>query len=126
MSRTIAIATIVGAAVATVGMTGGALAQNAAYTWTGMGANVLGSSKCPGYKMTIDVTVEGKVVKGLFLQEGRTQRNFEATLDDKGMFKTTAVVGGGNSMEVTGTIKDGDTKVLLYGYCKFDAKLTRK
>jgi len=126
MLRTITIATTVGAAVATAAMLGGALAQNAAYTWTGMGTNVMGSSKCPGYKMTINVTVEGKAVKGLFQQEGRDQRHFEATLDDKGMFKTKAVVGGGNSMDVTGTIKDGDTKVLLDGYCKFDAKLTKK
>jgi hypothetical protein len=104
---------------------GSALAQQAAYTWTGMGINVPGSSKCTRYKMTIDVTVQGKVVKGLFQQEGRDQRNFEAMLDDKGMFKTKAIVGGGNSMDVTGTIKDGDTKVLLDGYCKFDAKLTK-
>ena len=121
MLRTITIA-----AVATAGMLGGALAQSSAYTWTGMGTNVMGSSKCPGYKMTINVTVEGKVVKGVFQQEGRDQRNFEAALDGKGMFKTKAVVGGGNTMDVTGTIKDGDTKVLLDGYCKFDAKLTKK
>ena len=121
MLKTISIA-----AVASAAMLGGAWAQSTAYTWTGMGANVVGSSKCPGYKMTINVTVEGKVVKGIFQQEGRDQRNFEATLDDKGMFKTKAVVGGGNTMDVTGTIKDGDTKVLLDGYCKFDAKLTKK
>ena len=121
MLRTLSVAAIIAMA-----LTSGASAQQAAYTWTGMGANVMGSSKCPRYKMTIDVTVEGKMVKGLFQQEGRDQRHFEATLDDKGMFKTKAIVGGGNSMDVTGTIKDGDTKVLLDGYCKFDAKLTRK
>jgi hypothetical protein len=115
------------ATVATAAMLGGALAQNAAYTWTGMGINAPGgSTKCPTYKMTINVTVEGKMVKGLFQQEGRDQRHFEATLDDKGMFKTKAVVGGGNTIDVAGTIKDGDTKVVLDGYCKFDAKLTKK
>lgn len=103
-----------------------ALAQQTSYSWTGMGQNVTGSSKCPRYKMTIDVTVEGKKVKGLFQQDGRDQRHFEATLDDKGMFKTKAVVGGGNSMDVTGIIKPGETKVLLDGYCKFDANLTKK
>jgi hypothetical protein len=103
-----------------------ALAQQAAYTWTGMGINVAGSSKCPTYKMTINVTVEGKVAKGVFQQEGREQRNFEAALDDKGVFKTKAMLGGGNTIDVSGTIKDGDTRVLLDGYCKFDAKLTKK
>jgi len=114
-------------AVVVAGLAGSALAQQAAYTWTGMGINAPGgSTKCPTYKMTINVTVVGKTVKGLFQQEGRDQRHFEATLDDKGMFKTKAVVGGGNTMDVTGTIRDGETKVLLDGYCKFDAKLTKK
>jgi hypothetical protein len=101
-------------------------AQQQAYTWTGMGINVPGSSKCNGYKMTIDVTIEGKVVKGIFQQAGRDQRNFQAQLDDKGMFKTTAIVGGGNKMDVVGTISPSESKVLLEGYCKFDAKLTKK
>lgn len=103
-----------------------AWAQQAAYTWTGYGQNVLGSSKCTGYKMTINVTVEGTAVKGQFQQEGRDQRHFEATLGQGGVFKTKAVVGGGNQMDVTGTIKDGESKVLLDGYCKFDAKLMKK
>ena len=97
--------------------------QPASYTWTGLG---VGSGKCPTYKMTIDVTVEGTAVKGLFLQEGRTQRHFEATMGAGGVFKTTAVVGNGGSMDVTGAIKDGESKVLLDGYCKFDAKLAKK
>ena len=41
------------------------------YTWTGYGTNVPGSSKCPTYKMTIDVTVDGSSVMGKFQQEGR-------------------------------------------------------
>lgn len=107
-------------------LAGAAYAQQAAYTWTGYGQNVPGSSKCVTYKMTIDVTVQGTEVKGLFQQEGRDQRHFEATLGQGGVFKTKAVVGGGNAMEVSGTIKDGNTKVVLDGYCKFDAKLTKK
>lgn len=107
-------------------LAGAAHAQQAAYTWTGYGQNVAGSSKCTGYKMTIDVTVTGTAVKGLFQQEGRDQRHFEATLGQGGVFKTKTVLGGGNSMDVTGTIKDGDSKVLLDGYCKFDAKLKKK
>lgn len=65
---------------------GGASAQ-ANYTWTGYGENVPGSSKCPRYKMTIDVTVEGTAVKGHFQQEGRDARHFEATLGQGGVFK---------------------------------------
>jgi hypothetical protein len=117
---------VVAVAFAALLLAGAAHAQQAVYTWTGYGLNVAGSSKCTGYKMTIDVTVTGTAVKGLFQQEGRDQRHFEATLGQGGVFKTKAVLGSGNSMDVTGTIKDGDTKVLLYGYCKFDAKLMKK
>lgn len=113
-------------AVAALLCAASAQAQQSAYTWTGIGANVPGSSKCPTYKMTINVTVDGKSVKALFQQEGRTERHFEATLDDRGMFKTTAIVGGGNKMDVTGTINASEAKVLLDGYCKFDAKLAKK
>ena len=78
------------------------------------------------YKMTINVTVAGDSVKAMFQQEGRPERHFEATKDAKGMFKTKAALDGGNSMEVTGTISDVDSKVLLDGYCKFGGKLTKK
>ena len=105
---------------------GAAFAQQANYSWTGYGENVPGSSKCTRYKMTIDVTVEGTAVKGHFQQEGRDARHFEVTLGQGGVFKTKAVVGGGNQMDVTGTIADGNSKVLVDGYCKFDAKLTKK
>ena len=101
-------------------------AQSAKYGWTGYGVNVPGSSKCPTYKMTIDVTVAGDSVKALFQQEGRDQRHFEATKDATGTFKTTAVVGGGNIMQVSGTISDAGGKVLLDGYCKFEGPLTKK
>src|SRR5437660_694098 len=95
---------------------GAAWAQTpAVYTWTGMGTNVAGSSKCSTYKMTIGVTVDGKAVKGTFQQQGRDERHFDATLNDKGLFKTKAQVGGG-TMDVTGTISDKETRVLLDGY----------
>jgi hypothetical protein len=96
------------------------------YTWTGTGTNVSGSTKCPTYKMTIDVTVEGSAVKGIFQQQGRDQRHFEAALDGKGMFKTKAQVGGGGTMDVNGAISDKDTHILLDGYCKFGGKLIKK
>lgn len=122
MTRTTIAAGIVAAAL----FAGTAFAQQANYTWTGYGTNEQGSSKCPTYEMTINVEVEGTAVKGHFQQEGRDARHFEATLGQGGAFKTQAVVGGNNHMDVTGTIADRNSKVLLDGYCKFDAKLAKK
>ncbi len=113
-------------ALATLLLAGSAQAAPVTYRWTGYGVNVPGSSKCPSYKMTIDVTVDGTKVTALFQQEGRPQRHFEATLDAHGEFKTKAVVGGGNIMEVSGAISSPDSRVLLDGYCKFGGKLSPK
>jgi hypothetical protein len=115
--------TIAAGALMVLAMAEGALAQQAAYAWTGMGQ---GSGKCTSYKMTVNVTVEGAAVKGVFQQEGRTERHFEATLGAGGVIKTKAKLDGGSSMDVKGTIKDGESRVVLDGYCKFDAKLIRK
>lgn len=105
---------------------GAAQAEPVVWTWTGVGKNVLGSSKCPNYKMVIDVTVDGDAVKGRFQQEGRPERSFETTLGKNGAIKTAAIVGGGNMMDVTGQIKEGDSKIKLYGYCEFEGPLTKK
>ena len=117
---------VLGGAMAGLLFTGAAQAQTAAYNWTGYGVNVAGSSKCPTYKMVIDVTVDGNSVKGLFQQEGRPERKFETTLGKNGAIKTAAMVGGGGMMDVIGQIKEGDSKILLTGYCKFEGKLTKK
>ena len=101
-----------------------ALAEPAIYTWTGYGLNVPGSGKCPGYKMTIDVTVVGNDVKGRFQQEGRPERGFEAKLGPDKKFRTTAIVGGGNKMDVVGSLKEGASTIMLDGYCLFEGKLT--
>ena len=100
--------------------------QTVTYTWTGMGTSVVDSSKCATYKMTIDVAVDGKTVKGILHQQGRPERKFETTLDDKGMFKTKAELADGAAIDVSGTISDKESRVLLDGYCKFEGKLTRK
>lgn len=122
MIRTIAAGVLTGLLLA-----GAAHAQQSTvYTWTGYGTNVTGSSKCPTYKMTIEVTVTGDEVKGKFTQEGRPERNFETTLDNGVGIKTAAMVGGGGMMDVIGQIKDGDSKIMLDGYCKFEGKLTKK
>jgi hypothetical protein len=103
-----------------------ALAEPAIFTWTGYGLNVPGSGKCPTYKMTIDVTVVGTDVQGRFQQEGRPERNFKATLGADMKFKTTAIVGGGNKMDVVGSLKEGASTIMLDGYCLFEGKLTTK
>jgi hypothetical protein len=105
---------------------GAAWAEAAVYSLTGMGTGVAGTSKCATYQITIDITVDGKAVKGLFKQQGRPERAFAATLDDKGAFKTRTEVGKGNTMDVSGTITDREGRILLDGYCKFEGKLTRK
>src|SRR4029079_13364334 len=115
--------------LAAIGLTllgaGAAWADPALYTLTGMGTGVLGTSKCATYQITIDLTVDGKAVKGSFKQQGRPERTFATTLDDKGAFKARAEVGEGNIMDVNGTISDGDNRIFLDGYCKFEGKLTR-
>ena len=63
-------------ALAALLFAGTAHAQQAAYMWSGTGTNVAGATKCGSYKMKIDVTVDGNAVKGVFLQEGRTERHF--------------------------------------------------
>src|SRR5260370_3544610 len=91
---------------------GAAFAQTpVVYTWTGYGVNVPGSSKCPTYKMNIEVTVTGTAVNGIFQQEGRDQRHFETTLDKSGKIKTAAIVSGGNIKDVICQIRDTGTKL---------------
>ena len=105
---------------------GAAHAEPAVYTWTGYGTKGTGGQKCPTYKMVIDVTVDGDDVKGRFQQEGRTERSFQTTLGKNGAIKTAAMVGGGGMMDVIGQIKEGDSKIMLDGYCKFEGPLTKK
>ena len=114
------------ASLAALVLAGPALAEPAIFSWTGYGLNVPGSGKCPTYKMTIDVTVVGTDVQGRFLQEGRTERNFKATLGPDMKFKTTAIVGGGNKMDVVGSLKEGASTIMLDGYCLFEGNLTKR
>lgn len=117
-------AVLAAAALAALGV-GTAWAEPAVYSLTGMGAGVAGSSKCATYQITIDLTVDGKAIKGSFKQQGRPERAFAATLDDKNAFKAKADVGEGNVMDVSGTIAEGDNRIFLDGYCKFEGRLNR-
>jgi len=122
MTRSIAAATI----LALCFVDWARAAEPVIYTWTGMGTGVEGTSKCATYRMTVEVTVDGKTVKGLIKQQGREQRTFQATLGNDGVFKTKADVGGGNTLDVSGTISDKESRLLMDGYCKFEGMLTPK
>jgi len=63
---------------------------------------------------------------GLATPTGEKDLRPSYTLDDKGAFKTRADVGEGNTMDVSGTLTDKDSRILLDGYCKFEGKLSRK
>jgi len=93
------------------------------YTWSGRGD---GSGRCQTYPMTINVMVDGTKVEGKFQQKGRPERTFSATLDGAGAFKTTAKIGGGNTMNVSGSIAGDKGKVSLRGYCNFGGDLAKK
>jgi hypothetical protein len=100
-----------------------AWAQQMIYTGNTMG---VGSGKCATYKMDMEVVIDGTAVNGRIKQQGRPDRNFNATLAAGGMLKTKVGVGGDGSMDVTGTINNKEARVLLDGYCKFDFRLTPK
>lgn len=98
-------------------------AEPAKYTWAGVGD---GSGKCNTYRMEIDISADGNAVTGVLKQQGRPERNFQATADANGVFKTTAQVGNGGSLDVSGSLKEGMSQVILDGYCKFGGKLTKQ
>lgn len=101
-----------------------ALAQSqTAYDGTSYGT---GSGKCSGYKMDVHMNVAADRVDGTFQQEGRPQREFHATANPGGAFKTEAQVGGGGTMSVSGTVQPNGGHVLLDGYCRFDIALSRR
>ena len=107
---------------------GVAHAEPVVYTWTGYGGYGPTSTgnKCSTYKMTVDVSVDGDAVKGVFQQVWRDERKFEAKLLPDGTFKTATTTGTGQPMEIRGVIKEGASHVTLDGYCKFEANLAKK
>jgi hypothetical protein len=110
--------------VATLLVAGAAqAAEQPTYTWTGYG---VGSGKCPTYKMTINVTTVGNEARGLFQQEDRPQRHFEVNMNPDKSFKTRAVVGNNNMIDVVGTLKEGAPTIMLDGYCLFEGPLVKK
>jgi hypothetical protein len=114
---------IAAGSLAAVLFAGAAQADGPTYTWTGYG---VGSGKCPTYKMTINITTDGNEVKGLFQQEGRTQRFFNVSMGADKKFKTKAIVGNNNTIDVVGTLQDNAPKIMLDGYCLFEGPLVKK
>jgi hypothetical protein len=100
-----------------------AQAEQMLYAGNTMG---VGSGRCATYRMEMDVSVDGSALKGHIKQQGRPDRYFETTLGAGGAIKTTAVVGGDQQLDVTGTIDDKEGRIVLDGYCKFEFRLTRK
>jgi hypothetical protein len=90
------------------------------------GQDVGGSSRCGTYAMNMNLTVNGSDIKATFLQDGRTERNFSATADASGAFKTKTTTGGGAPMNVTGKVTPNEVTVRLDGYCIFNFKLAPK
>ena len=52
----------------------------------------VGTGKCATYRMAMEVAVDGSTVKGRIKQQGRPDRDFQATMGTGGAIKTTAVV----------------------------------
>ncbi|MBV8188858.1 MAG: hypothetical protein JOY64_34490 [Alphaproteobacteria bacterium] len=117
------IRALTGVALAVVVATLPAAAEQLVYVGNTMG---VGTGKCATYKMAMEVAVDGSAVKGRIKQQGRPDRDFEATMGTGGAIKTKAVVGGDNTMDVVGTITDKEALIVLDGYCKFQFRLTRK
>ena len=120
MRTTTMIGVAIGGAMLVAG--GGASAQTYTGTVYGFGSG----NNCSRYQMTMDVTVSGTQVQGIFQQKDRPQRNFSATADATGAFKGTAMLGEGNKMSVAGSVKPNEVRVKLDGYCVFDFKLAPK
>jgi hypothetical protein len=74
--------------------------------------------------MGMELAIDGTAVKGHIKQQGRPDRTFETKVGPDRAIKAKVVVGGGESMDVIGTINDKDIRIVLDGYCKFDFRLT--
>jgi hypothetical protein len=133
-------------------LAGAVRAEPVAYTWTGpgdmisalaprAGNKVIGTSKCAGKEMTIDVTVDGTAVTGSFHGLRGPRHEFEATLDAFGAFKVDvrkikqkAAASGGPShaglddglKHVSGVIRPGEATIIVESGCTFKGELAKK
>ena len=102
-----------------------AQAQPVKYTWHGQGENVPGSSKCPGYTLDLNVSVENGKVWGDWLQVGRVVRNFEFPLAADGTFGGKVDLQA-SIMNVKGQITPDGARFDMKGYCIFGGRLKKE
>lgn len=95
------------------------------YTWKGNGENVPGSSKCPGYTLTINANVENGKIWGQWQQTGRVVRSFEFPLQPDGSFKGQVDLQM-SKMNVSGEVTADGARFDMRGYCKFGGRLTKE
>ncbi|MSO93689.1 MAG: hypothetical protein EXQ86_09865 [Rhodospirillales bacterium] len=104
---------------------GPASAEPVQYTWHGYGTNVMGSSKCSGYEMNINVYVENGKVWGDWLQTGRVVRKFSLPLAADGSFNGQVDLQA-SIMNVKGNISADSARMDMNGYCVFGGILKKK
>ena len=101
-----------------------AKAEPVKYTWHGYGTNVMGSSKCTGYEMNINVNVENGKVWGDWLQTGRVVRRFSFPLAPDGSFGGQVDLQA-SVMNVRGKISGDSARMDMEGYCIFGGMLRK-
>ena len=108
-----------------VGRADPATAEPVQYVWHGYGTNVMGSSKCTGYELNINVYTEDGRVWGDWLQTGRVVRKFEFPLGADGTFSGQVDLGA-SIINVKGKIAGDAARIDLEGYCKFGGVLKKR
>lgn len=125
MTRAVATAFGIALLAAAAWPPGPAAAEPARFTWRGVGENVPGSSKCGGYRLTIEAFVENGRIWGQWQQEGRVVRPFEFALGPDGSFKGTVDLQA-SIMNVSGQATADAARFDMKGYCKFGGTMRKE
>jgi len=115
-------------AVTLAGMVAGAApaqAEPAKFTWQGVGENVMGSSKCPGYTLKITAYVDKGKIWGEWQQTGRVVRSFEFPLAADGSFSGQVDLQA-SMMNVKGHASPDDARFDMRGYCIFGGRMKKE
>ncbi len=100
-------------------------AEPAKFTWYGVGENVTGSSKCPGYTLKITAYVENGRIWGEWQQTGRVVRSFEFPLAADGSFGGQVDLQA-SIMNVKGQASAESARFDMKGYCVFGGRLKKE
>jgi hypothetical protein len=117
--------TLAGLVAGFVTWVGPAQAEPAKFTWQGVGENVMGSSKCPGYTLKITAYVENGRIWGEWQQTGRVVRSFEFPLAADGSFSGQVDLQA-SIMNVKGQASADDARFDMRGYCIFGGRLKKE